>query len=99
MKYQIWTRIVVTSLILLGDSALASEINHRSDAVASGNAVQVYQPELLDDSDSKWQPTFTEANSTQTKANLRYQTLAPIVYSTTYTTKYNLYNPRAPPVL
>ena len=101
MTYQIWTRIVVTSLILLGDSALASEISHRSDAeaVASGNTVQVSQAESLDDSDLKWQPTLTDVNSIQTKVNLRYQTLAPVVCSTTYTSKYNLYNPRAPPVL
>lgn len=97
--YQIWTKIVVASLILLGDSALASEINHRSDveAVASGNTVQVSQTESLDDSGPRWQPILTGANSIQTKVNHKYKTLAPVVHSIAYTSKYDIYNPRAPP--
>ena len=98
--YQIWTRIVVASLILLGDSALASEINQRSDAeaIASGNTVQVSQAESSDDSGSRWKPIFTGANSIQSKVNLRYQTLAPVVHSIAYTSNYDIYNPRAPPI-
>lgn len=101
MKCQIWTRIVVTSLLLLGDSAFASEINHRSDAeaAASGNTVQVSQPEYLDDIDSEWQPSFTGANSIHTNVSLRYQTLVPVDPSFTYTSIYKLYNPRAPPLV
>lgn len=100
MMFQIWTIIVVASLILLGDSALASEINHRSDAeaVASGTTVQVSQPESPDDSVSRWQPILTGANSIQTKVNNKYKTLAPVVRSIAYTSKYGIYNPRAPPV-
>jgi len=99
MMHQIWIRIVVSSLILLGDSALASEIQHRcgDEAVASGNNVQISQPESLDDSNSRWQPLLTGVNSIKSKVNLRYQTLTTLVHSNTYSYKYKLYNSRAPP--
>ena len=99
MMCQIWIRIVVASLILLGESALASESNHRSDAeaIASGNTVQASQAESLDDSDSRWKPVLTGVNSIQSKVNLRYQTLTTLIHSNTYSYKYKLYNSRAPP--
>lgn len=99
MTYQIWTRIVVASLILLGDSAIASEISQRNDteAVVSGNTVQISQPESLDDSDSMWQPLLTGANSIQNKVTHRYQTSTTLANANTNSSEYSLYNSRAPP--
>jgi len=97
--YQIWTRIIVTSLILLGNTAFASEICHRSDAetLISGSSVQVFQSETQDDSDSTWQLALAGVNSIQSKVNLRYQTLLPRAHSIAYASNYYRYFSRAPP--
>jgi hypothetical protein len=101
MTYQIWTRITVASLILFGNVALASEISQSCDAevVTIGNTVQVSQSESQDGSDTKWHPFLTGINSIENKATLNYKTLAALVDSNEYSSEYNLYNSRAPPVL
>jgi len=99
MTHQIWTRIVIATLILMGDSALASKISHRSDAeaIASGNTVQVSQSESPDDSDTKWQPVLTDASFIQNKVNLKFQALTTLIHLNAYSSEHNLYNSRAPP--
>ena len=99
MTYQIWTRIVVAGLILLGDSAVASEISQRSDteAVVSGSTVQISQPESLDDSDSIWLPLLMGAGSIQDKVTHRYLTSTTLAKANTNSSEYSLYNSRAPP--
>jgi hypothetical protein len=51
MMHRVWTKIVVASLIVLGDGVFASEIKERGDDryEASGNVVQLSLPEVLDD--------------------------------------------------
>ena len=45
MTHHIWTRVFVASLILLGDGAFASEIDHRDDidAYTGENIFQISQ--------------------------------------------------------
>jgi len=99
MTYQIWTRIVIASLILLGDSTFASEISQRNaaEAAVNVNTIQISQTESLGDSDSIWQPLFTDASSILNEATLSYQTLTTLVYLNKHSSQYELYNSRAPP--
>jgi len=99
MYYQIFTRLIITSLILLGDSVAASEIRLRSnvEAVTSDGIVQISQLESHNDIDHSRNPIFISSTSTQSKVTLRYQTLATFVYLHTSSNSYELYHSRAPP--
>ena len=100
MTFHVLTRIIVTSLILLGDSAIASEINNRCDAEAvfSGNSVQTSHPESSNDTDSKWQPMLAGASFIQNFVVHKFQTLETNYRTSTYSFSYNPYHSRAPPV-
>jgi len=100
MKHQIWTRVVVTSLVLLGDGAFASENDDRTgiDAEANSSTIQVYQPAFLNDSTPKWLPLFTSDNVIPKIFNLTYQIVAADVELVSDALKYPPFNPRAPPV-
>ena len=100
MTFHVLTRIVITSLILLGDSAIASEINNRCDAeaVISGNSVQASHPESSNDTDSKWQSVLAGASFIQNVAVHRFQTLTTVYCTSTPSFSYGLYHSRAPPV-
>ena len=100
MTHQIWTRVLVASLFLLGDGAFASEINHPNDSetVTSGNVFQIPQSALLDDPGSNSQPILPSVNGKQTAFNLTTQTNAAVTHSVLDTHKYHPLNPRAPPI-
>ena len=99
MTHQIWTRIIIASLILLGDVASASEISQRGDieAITGNSTTLISYSDSIDDSDSTWQPLFASSNIIQIRVTGKYLTLATLVESNTYPTEYNLYNSRAPP--
>ena len=99
MTPQFWTKIVVTSLIILGDGVYASEINQRANAEAVSNSsiVQISQPDIPDDTKLKSQPVSTGVCSSPAKPHLRYQTLATVTYQVTKKQTYQRYHSRAPP--
>ena len=100
MTFHVLTRIVVTSLILLGDSVLASEINNRCDteSAISGNSVQTSHPESSNDTDSKSQSVLTSVSFIQDLFVHGFQTLTTDYRTNTYSSSYDLYHSRAPPV-
>jgi len=99
MTYQIWTRLIITSLILLGDSAAASELRLRSDvaAVTSDSIAQIAKSESHDDVDYSRNPTLNATTSIQNQVTRRCQTLASTVYLYTSSYSFELYHSRAPP--
>jgi len=100
MTHQIWTRIIIASLILLGDGALASEISQRSnvETIPGNNTALISYSDAIDNSDPTWHPLFTSSNFKHNRDIKKYQTLATLVGLNTSPTKYKLYHSRAPPV-
>jgi len=96
----ILTRIVIAGLILLGDSAIASETNSRSEAeaVISGKIVQASHLESSDDTDSMWQPLFASASAIKNTTAHKFQLITTANLSKTHSFLYDLYHSRAPPV-
>jgi len=94
------TRIIFTSLILLGDSVIASEIDNRCDfeVVISGNSVQASHPESYNDTDPMWQPVHADSSFIQNPVIHCFQILTTDYRTRTYSFSYNLYHSRAPPV-
>ncbi len=99
MTYPIWTRLILTSLILLGDSVAASEIKLRSEVetITSDNIVQITQSESQGDIDYSCDPILNHSTSFQNQIARKHQTLATTVYLHTSSYSYELYHPRAPP--
>ena len=97
MTYQIWTKLIITSLILLGDSTAASEIRHRNnvEAVTIDSIVQI--SESHDDVDYSHASAIKGSNSIQNQVTRKYQTLLTPVYLDTSSYSYKLYQSRAPP--
>jgi len=99
MTYQIITRLIITSLILLGDSAAASELRLRGnvDEVTSNSIIQITLSESQDDADYSRNSIFISPTSIQNKATRRYKTLATLIYLHTSSNSHELYHSRAPP--
>jgi hypothetical protein len=99
VTHHIWTRVFVTSLLLLGDSAFASEIDHRDDidAYTGGNIFQISQPALLDDSGAKWQPPVPNADQAGTAYYPAALTITSVTEPVSDTHIYHPFNSRAPP--
>jgi len=99
MTYQIWTRLIIASLILLGDSAAASEIKLRNniETVTSDSIVQMSQSESHDDTDYSRNPVIKDSSSIQKQVTRKYQTLLTLSYLDTSYYSYELYHSRAPP--
>ena len=100
MMHRVWSKIVVAGLIILGEGAFASECNQCSDGryEASGNAVQLSQPAVLNDTGSKWEPSLAGANTIQPDINLTHQIFAAATVPVSGLLTYHPFNPRAPPV-
>jgi hypothetical protein len=100
MMHRVWTKIVVASLIVLGDGVFASEIKERGDDryEASGNVVQLSLPEVLDDIGYRWQPSLAGSNTIRLDIYLTYQSFAVVTVPVSDLLKYHPFSPRAPPV-
>lgn len=100
MMQSIWTKIVLAGLIILGDSAFASECSQCGDDCheANGNTVQLLQPAALDDAGPGWKPPLALANSILTDINLAYKPFPAVNVQLTALHKFHSFNPRAPPV-
>ena len=95
----IWTRVLVASLILLGDGAFASEITHSNDVETATNSsiFKVSLPTLLDDTGSDTHAIPPGVNTAKTAFNLTSQTNAAASHLVFNANKYNPINPRASP--
>jgi len=100
MTQQIWTRVFVASLILLGDGVFASEINHSDDinAVTGDNIFQISLPALPDESGTKWQPLLPGVSTAETTYNRTSLTITAASHPVPDTHTYHPLNPRAPPI-
>ena len=100
MTHHIWARVFVASLILLGDGVFAAEIDHRdgTDAYTGENTFQLFQPALLNDSGTKWQPLIPNVNQAGTAYNLAALTIAAVTDPVLVIHKYQPLNSRAPPI-
>jgi hypothetical protein len=98
--HRVWTKIVVAGLIILGEGAFASESNQHSDDSyeASGNAVRLSQPVVLDDAVSRWIPSLAGAHTIQPCINPTYQVFVAVTVPVPNPPKYHPFNPSAPPV-
>lgn len=101
MMRHIWTRIAVTSLILLGDGAFASEINPRGDieAATSGSIAQISLQTFLDDSESSGQPVPLAVYAVSPVIKPAKIIISALAHTTADTHNYHPLNPRAPPFL
>lgn len=100
MMHRVWKKVVIAGLIILGEGAIASESNQRSDDSyeTNSNAVQLAQPVVLDDTGSMWKPSPAGANTIQPDISLTHQTFAAETALVSDLLKYHSFNPRAPPV-
>lgn len=98
--FRAWSKIVVTSLVILGVDVFASDNNQRIDESfeAASKAVQLSLPAVLDDIGSGWQPFLAGANTIQPNINLTYRAFSIVTVPLSVLLKYNPFSPRAPPV-
>lgn len=98
--HRVWAKIFIAGLIILGDGAFASASNQRNDCKyeASGDAVQLPQPTVLDVTESGWQPPQTGATRIRSDIKLSYQSYAVVTVPVSDLLKYHPFNPRAPPL-
>lgn len=97
---RLWARIVVATLVILGEGALASEISQRSDdrhENGSNHAV-ISQEIILDDPGSSWNPSSACIDIVWPNASLTRFGIAVVSVFTSASIEYRPYNPRAPPV-
>lgn len=100
MTHQILTRFFVASLIFLGEGALASEVNSRSDvaAAAIGNTVQSLPAVFLDDPETESQLVLTFHYLAPASSPLPTRFLDYSTFIASHAIVYSPANPRAPPV-
>jgi hypothetical protein len=94
-------RLLVTSLVLLGDYAYSSEFDNRFDIdMAAGNdPVQSYQSAALNDDGAHWAPGPTGDNAIRPRICIVPETISIAISRFTHSTrKYSSLNPRAPPL-
>jgi len=100
MTRNIWTRIIVASLIFLGDWAFATKNKLRTDIEADANdiTVQISKQAILDDTISKSEPAITGVETTPPVIFSINLTLVSIAHIALDKLKYLPSHPRAPPL-
>ncbi len=100
MTHQIWTRVFVAGLILLGDGVYASEINNNDDldAVTGNSIFQIALPAVPDKGGTKWQAFIPGTNTTGTTYHPASPAISAVSHSVSATHTYHPSNPRAPPI-
>jgi len=101
MTHQTWTSIVVASLIMLGDGALASQVYYRTgnELLANDQVAQILLPHCIDDFVSKWPRIHNGTNTSLVETIRIIPTYTSVDVLFTNTQKYHPINPRASPVL
>lgn len=95
-----WTKIVVTSLVMLGDGAFASEGNPYGDGSDAfiDKAVQHSLPVVTGNDESGWKPVAAISNLIPPGINLAYQSFSEITAPVSDLLKHHPCSPRAPPI-
>lgn len=97
---RLWAKIVVASLVILGEGALAFEICQRSDDrhASGGNHAAVSQEIILDDPGSSGNPSSACIDIVWPKAGLARHKIVVASVLSSAPFEYRPCNPRAPPV-
>ena len=100
MTRYIWTRVLVATLVFLGDLAFAAENRQRVDieAAASDIAAQITKQTILDDSTSSVEPAIVSVDTTPPVIFSIDYKLASIAYTAQGKPLYLPLHPRAPPL-
>jgi hypothetical protein len=99
MTRYVWPRIIVATLIFLGDWAFAAESRLRVEieAAASDIATQISKQTILDDHDASAEPAIPAVGTTAPVVFTIDHTLASVAYTVPDELKYLPIQPRAPP--